>query len=124
VYHLDKRFDVTDGVVKVLENTPLRASLEVSINISSTSKMVQTITLNAISPRLDFGCEIDWDESHKFLKVEFPLAIRSLQASYEIQFGHLQRPTHWNTSWEVAKFEVLLSRPFLHSRYVPTSGQI
>jgi len=29
-----------------------------------------------------------------------------VQATYEIQFGHWQRPTHWNTSWDVAKFEV------------------
>lgn len=56
--------------------------------------------------RLDFAVEVDWHESHKFLKVEFPLNIRAINATYEIQFGHWQRPTHWNTSWDVAKFEV------------------
>lgn len=71
------------------------------------SKLKQVISLNAISPRLDFLCSVDWHESHKFLKVEFPLDIRAMTATYEIQYGHLQRPTHWNTSWDMAKFEVL-----------------
>jgi alpha-mannosidase len=70
----------------------------------------QTITLTAISPRLDFACEADWQERRRFLKVEFPLDLRAGQATYEIQFGHLQRPTHFNTSWDVARFEVCAHR--------------
>lgn len=50
--------------------------------------------------------QVKWAESHKFLKVEFPLRVRSPNATYEIQFGHLQRPTHRNTSWDWARFEV------------------
>ena len=26
---------------------------------------------------------------------------------YETQFGHLKRPTHFNTSWDQARFEVI-----------------
>lgn len=51
--------------------------------------------------------QVDWEEAHKFLKVEFPVQVRSSNATYEIQFGHLQRPTHRNTSWDWARFEVL-----------------
>lgn len=40
------------------------------------------------------------------LKVAFPVDIRSPHATYEIQYGHLQRPTHTNTSWDLARFEV------------------
>lgn len=50
--------------------------------------------------------QVIWAESHKFLKVEFPVRVRSANATYEIQFGHLQRPTHRNTSWDWARFEV------------------
>lgn len=50
--------------------------------------------------------QVEWAESHKFLKVEFPVRVRSPNATYEIQFGHLQRPTHRNTSWDWARFEV------------------
>ncbi len=42
----------------------------------------------------------------KFLKVEFPVDVRSTEASYETQFGVVRRPTHYNTSWDMAKFEV------------------
>lgn len=52
--------------------------------------------------------QVTWAESHKFLKVEFPVRVRSPNATYEIQFGHLQRPTHRNTSWDWARFEVHL----------------
>jgi len=41
-----------------------------------------------------------------FLKVEFPLNVRNDVATYSIQYGNLQRPTHNNTSWDMAKFEV------------------
>uniref|UniRef100_A0A8C4IAL7 alpha-mannosidase n=1 Tax=Dicentrarchus labrax TaxID=13489 RepID=A0A8C4IAL7_DICLA len=50
--------------------------------------------------------QVKWAESHKFLKVEFPVRVHSPSATYEIQFGHLQRPTHRNTSWDWARFEV------------------
>ncbi|TNN86895.1 Alpha-mannosidase 2C1 [Liparis tanakae] len=50
--------------------------------------------------------DVKWAESHKFLKVEFPVRVHSPDATYEIQFGHLQRPTHRNTSWDWARFEV------------------
>jgi len=38
--------------------------------------------------------------------VELPLNIHSDNATYETQFGHVQRPTHKNTTWDAAKFEV------------------
>ena len=50
--------------------------------------------------------QVHWHEAHKFLKVEFPARVRSPQATFEVQFGHLQRPTHYNTSWDWARFEV------------------
>lgn len=50
--------------------------------------------------------QVEWHESHKFLKVEFPLNVHNHEATYEIQFGHLKRPTHFNTSWDQARFEV------------------
>jgi alpha-mannosidase len=68
--------------------------------------MTLWISLDAESPRLDFEVEADWHETDQFLKVEFPLALRSEYATYEIQFGHVRRPTHFNTTWDFARFEV------------------
>jgi alpha-mannosidase len=49
---------------------------------------------------------VDWHEDHKFLKASFPVDINSSRAAYEIQYGNLERETHNNTSWDIAKFEV------------------
>ena len=62
------------------------------------------------SRRLEFVTEVDWHERHKFLKVAFPVNVLAARATYEIQFGHLERPTHTNTSWDVARFEVCAHR--------------
>ena len=57
-------------------------------------------------PRIDFETEIDWHEKHRLLKVAFPVDVHSASATYEIQFGNVERPTHWNTSWDWGRFEV------------------
>ncbi|MGH9303911.1 MAG: alpha-mannosidase, partial [Acidimicrobiales bacterium] len=91
--------------VQVIEEGPLRSTVRVTRSFAS-SKLTQEISLVAGSPRVDIACEVDWHERHKFLKVAFPLDVHCASASYEIAFGHLSRPTHANTSWDVARFEV------------------
>ena len=70
------------------------------------SVITQKIVLKPNSKRIDFNTTIDWKEEHILLKAAFPLDIRSNYATYDIQFGHIERPTHTNTSWDKAKFEV------------------
>lgn len=70
------------------------------------SIITQKITLKPNSKRIDFGTTVDWHEDHVLLKASFPVDIRNTYATYDIQFGNLQRPTHANTSWDKAKFEV------------------
>lgn len=41
-----------------------------------------------------------------FFIVDIPLDIHSDVATYETQFGFVQRPTHKNTNLDGAKFEV------------------
>ncbi|MEO1647046.1 MAG: glycoside hydrolase family 38 C-terminal domain-containing protein, partial [Chloroflexota bacterium] len=57
-----------------------------------------------------FDTQVDWHENHQLLKVEFPLAVHAPNALYETQFGYVERPTHRNTSWDVARFEVCAQR--------------
>jgi alpha-mannosidase len=110
-YHLEKSVPVAGAKsCFVAERNPLRVTLEFQYDITAKSKMRQRIMLDAVSPRLEFSCEVDWHEAHKFLKVEFPTTVRSELATYEIQFGHLQRPTHFNTSYDLARFEVCAHR--------------
>ncbi|KAK4820656.1 hypothetical protein QYF61_002860 [Mycteria americana] len=107
-YHLETRKPVT-MLLKPLEITlagGLRGSASFSLQIGESSILTQEIILDATCPYLRFLTQVEWKEAHKFLKVEFPVQVRSTNATYEIQFGHLQRPTHWNTSWDWARFEV------------------
>jgi alpha-mannosidase len=90
--------------MRVVESGPLRASLEIRRRILS-SAYVQRISLAHNSPRLDFDTSIDWQERHILLKTAFPVQVLSPVASYEIQWGNVQRPTHRNTSWDWARFE-------------------
>jgi alpha-mannosidase len=90
--------------VQVVEAGPLLVALEVRRHILH-SDFVQCISLAYDSPRLDFNTVIDWRERHILLKVAFPVDVLSPVATYEIQWGNVQRPTHRNTSWDWARFE-------------------
>ncbi|KAA3662258.1 MAG: alpha-mannosidase [Calditrichaeota bacterium] len=70
------------------------------------STLKQSVCLAKNSKRLEFKTHVDWQERHKMLRVGFHVNIRSEFSSYEIQYGAIKRPTHRNTSWERAKFEV------------------
>lgn len=106
--HYKNRYtDLLDAdSVTVVEEDPLRGAIRVERSFGKGSKITQTISLRAGSPRIDFETDIDWHEAEKFLKAGFPVDIRAPHSSAEIQFGHIQRPTHTNTSWEAARFEV------------------
>ena len=74
------------------------------------SRVSQLMVLDAGSRVLRFETLVDWHEVHKLLKVAFPVAVRAAEATYEVQFGHLQRPTHADTSKARAMFEVCAQR--------------
>lgn len=69
------------------------------------SHITQNIWLYRTGRRIDFETEIDWHENHQILKVAFPLDVHTTTATFDIQFGHVVRPTHENTSWDQARFE-------------------
>jgi alpha-mannosidase len=70
------------------------------------SELVQEIVLTAGSPRLDFRTRVRWRETASMLRTRFPVAVHAEQATFEIQYGHVSRPTHRNTTWDLAKDEV------------------
>ncbi len=110
-YHLEARREACGAKsARITEKNPMRAAVEFKYDISPRCRLRQVVSLTAISPRLDFACETDWNERNLFLKVEFPTTLRSDYATYEIQFGHLRRPTHFNNSYDLARFEVCAQR--------------
>ena len=89
----------------VVESGPVRAVVRVERR-HRASTLVQDIVMYAGSRRIDFVTRVDWQERQTMLKVAFPVEVRSTRATYEVQFGAYERPTHTNTSWERQKFEV------------------
>ena len=70
------------------------------------SKMVQKIILYRSLPRIDFETEIEWGERDRLLKTGFLVNVNAMRATYDTSYGYIERPTHANTSWDAAKFEV------------------
>ncbi|PVU91602.1 hypothetical protein BB559_004057 [Furculomyces boomerangus] len=106
IYHLETPSKCENVTVEVLDEGPLLGSLFIQINVSKKSVLKQWVSLSATSKVLEFENMVDWNESHKFLKVEFGFDIKAQNVSYETQYGYVQRPTHRNNSWDMAKFEV------------------
>jgi len=106
IHYQEKMWDVTEvESIKVLEEGPVRGTLEITKRFMN-SKIKQKIHIYEDINRIDFETEVDWQERNIFLKVAFPVDVHSQKATYEIQYGNVERPTHWNTSWDLAKFEV------------------
>ena len=95
--------------VKLVESGPLRAVIQVK-NHFQNSNFIRDITLYAGVPRVDIRMQAEWHEKHILLKVAFPVSAHSDQATYEIPFGSVQRPTTRNTPAEQAQFEVPAQR--------------
>ena len=70
------------------------------------SELVQEVVLTAGSRRLDFNTRLRWRETRTMLRTSFPVAVLAEEATFEIQYGHVRRPTHQNTTWDLAKDEV------------------
>ncbi len=89
---------------EIVERGPVRAAIEVEKRFGE-SRIVQRISLGP-TPGIRFDTMVDWRESNKMLKVAFPVNVHCNRATFEIQFGNVERPTHRNTTWDMARFEV------------------
>jgi len=97
---------------RVATQSPLRVEIVFEHTIGKATTLTQTIRLDAHARRIEIHCKVDWREDHKFLKVAFPVNARAMNATYEMQFGSVERPTHFNAPADLAKFEVPLHRWF------------
>jgi alpha-mannosidase len=101
--------EVTASRIEVTEKGPHRGAIRI-VRRFRQSEIVQSVRLWANSARLDFKTDIDWRQRRVLLKARFPLAIRADHATFECAAGVVRRPTHRNTSWEQARFEVAAHR--------------
>ncbi len=106
IYYQEKMWEIDDvQKIEVVEHNALKATLVIERKFLD-STLTQYMTIYKESARIDFDTTIDWKEKHILVKAAFPVDIHTSKAIYDIQFGNVERPTHWNTSWDTAKFEV------------------
>ncbi|MCQ1578581.1 alpha-mannosidase [Streptomyces parvus] len=109
-HYRNTRTDLTAAdSVSLVEEGPLRAAVRV-VRSFGKSTVVQEVRLAAGARQLDIDTEVDWQESEKVLKAAFPLDVHAERSTAEIQFGHVHRATHDNTSWDAARFEICAHR--------------
>lgn len=102
----EDRTEKIEGVesLVITEQGPIRAAVEIKRRYRS-SQIHQKIYLYSDSKRIDFDTWVDWHDHHILLKVAFPVNVMSPTATFDVQWGNVQRPTHRNTSWDWARFE-------------------
>ena len=91
---------------EVVSQSPLRGEVTFSHKVGKKSNLKQVVRLDAGGGRLEFHTEVDWQEDDTMLKVAFPVQVRAMEATYEMQFGHTARPTHYNSMQDLARYEV------------------
>jgi alpha-mannosidase len=110
IFYEEKPYAVREIIDwRVSESGPLRAAITLTRRLG-TSTITQHICMWHDSRRIDFATEVDWRERQTLLRALFPLNINATRATCEIQFGAVERPTHRNTSWDWARFEVCAQR--------------
>ena len=105
IYYQEKMREVTDlRKYEIRECGPLRLVIGMEWKYMNTT-IWQDMILYSTDRRIDFRTRVDFRERQQLLKVAFPVDIRTTYATYDIQYGNVRRPNHWNTSWDQARFE-------------------
>ena len=106
IFYQDKCLNLADAEeIRVIEEGPVRGGVLLRRKFRD-SVIEQRLFIYDRIPRIDFETEVDWHQHQTLLKVAFPVQIHANRATYEIQFGAIERPTHWNTAWDWGRFEV------------------
>ncbi len=104
-YYTDKFFAVDNVIATEVVNDGVRKGVKFTYQFIN-SIISQTVWMYENLDRVDFDTEIDWHEQHIVLRTESETDIHADNATYEIQYGSVSRPSHDNTPWDSAKFEV------------------
>ncbi len=102
-----QRIDQVDSIEAATEEDAVMLTVRRSFGVSSIR---QVLRLERGSAALALENTVDWRERHKLLKLVIPLDVHADRFAAETQFGHVYRPTHANTSWDAARFEVSAHR--------------
>ncbi|MGM0124097.1 alpha-mannosidase [Enterococcus sp. AZ194] len=106
IYYQEKSWPVDSvDTIELVETGAIRETIKVTRKFEA-SLIEQRIHFYKNNPRIDFETTVDWHQQHVLLKAQFPINVNTLKATFDIQFGNVERPIHTNTSWDQARFEV------------------
>ena len=108
IYYQEKGYEVDDLKTVSVEKSSLMTKVKMDWNYQD-STISQEIRFYNDNRRIDFVTHADWHEHQQLLRVLFPLDIRTSEATFDIQYGNVKRPTYENTSWDMAKLKPLLT---------------
>ena len=91
--------------IEVVESNAVRGVIRIKRRFNK-SLITQDIILTQNGESVIFDTTVDWHESDKVLKAGFDVAVKDTDATYDIAHGAAKRPTHWNTLFDLTRFEV------------------
>ena len=101
-----KMWELTEAdSIEVVECNAVRGVIRIKRSFNK-SVITQDVILYQNGESVVFDTTVDWHESDKVLKAGFDVAVQDTDATYEIAHGAIKRPTHWNTSFDLTRFEV------------------
>lgn len=110
IFYQQKMREITElKCFAVTECGPLQMTVHMEWEYMK-SAICQDMVLYSGSRRIDFKTRVDYHEKRQLLKAAFPVDIRSTYGTYDVQYGNVRRPNHWNTSWDQARFETVAHR--------------
>lgn len=110
IFYQQKMREITElTAFEVKECGPVRTVIHMEWRYLK-STISQDMILYAQDKRIDFETKVDYHERHQLLKAAFPVDIRTTYGTFDVQYGNVRRPNHWNTSWDQAKFETVAHR--------------
>ena len=102
--------DVTAVTLLTVAQEPGCARVRIERPVGEASTLTEEIILRAGCAQVALSFDIDWHERQKLLKLAFPVDLMAAESTSEMQFGHVARPAHRNTSWDAARYEICAHR--------------
>jgi alpha-mannosidase len=89
-----------------LKSDDLHIQLQFSLEIGLKSVAKLTYIITSAVPYIECNLDIDWQEDHKLLRVEFDTSLNSDKFTTGIPYGWIERPTIPTTPLEKGRWEV------------------
>ncbi len=103
--YLKKMWELKAESIEVVESNAVRGVIRTTYKFNK-STITQDVILYQNGESVVFDTTVDWHESDKVLKAGFDVSVIDTDATYDIAHGAIKRPTHWNTSFDLTRFEV------------------